>query len=204
MHAWPMQIRINEEITLSQVTLADVPQLVTYMQAREIHASVANLPDPYTRKEAEFWVKYVEQVRQESGRLNNWAIRDAQGQLIGGIGFRDHMPPGARVGDFGYWLGKPFWGQGIMSEVVGRFCEFGLGTYGLKKIEAKVFPENQASAQVLRKNDFEWVERLERHIEVQGTWRDVDVYEKKREFSLENLKRALVVFTRKSFKSFLP
>lgn len=189
-----MEIRIDDNFYLSQVRSSDVSELVTYMQERAIHDSVANLPDPYTEKEARFWISYVERVRQESGRLNNWAIRDRRGILIGGIGFRDPMPPGQKQGDFGYWIGKPYWGQGIMTRVVSGFCDFALSDYGLRKIEARVFPENEASARVLLKAGFEKVKTLSNHIEVKGRWCDVDLYARRRETPLRALRESVVMY----------
>ncbi len=199
-----MEIRIDENFYLSQVRPSDISELVHYMQDRAIHDSVANLPDPYTAKEAKFWVEYVDRVRAQSGRLNNWAIRDRRGILVGGIGFRDPMPPGIRQGDFGYWIGKPFWGQGIMTRVVSQFCDFALSEYGLRKLEARVFPENRPSAKVLEKTGFEKAQTLYQHLQVHGRWRDVDVYVRRRETRLYHLRKQLREITVRSIRMVIP
>lgn len=189
-----MEIRIDDNYYLSQVRSSDISELVQYMQERAIHDSVANLPDPYTDKEAKFWIGYVERIRDESGRLNNWAIRDRRGVLIGGIGFRDPMPLGKKYGDFGYWIGKPYWGKGIMTRVVDQFCDFALSEYGLRKIEARVFPENEASGKVLLKASFEKAKTLYNHIEVKDRWRDVDLYVRRRETPLRTLRVSVATY----------
>lgn len=199
-----MEIRIDDNYYLSQVRSSDISELVLYMQERAIHDSVANLPDPYTIKEAKFWISYVERVRNESGRLNNWAIRDRSGILIGGIGFRDPMPPGKKIGDFGYWIGKPYWGKGIMTRVVAHFCDFALSDYGLRKIEARVFPENPASARVLLKAGFQKAKTLYNYIEVKDRWRDVELYVRRRETPLYVVRKTLREVAVRSLRGILP
>jgi RimJ/RimL family protein N-acetyltransferase len=54
----------------------------------------------------------------------------------------------------GYWLGEPFRGKGIMTEVVAKVCEVGFSQYKLIRIEAPVFEFNTASGRVLEKNGF--------------------------------------------------
>jgi len=199
-----MEIRIDDNYYLSQVRMSDKAELVKYMQERAIHDSVANLPDPYTEKEAKFWIEYVERIRQDAGRLNNWAIRDRRGFLIGAIGFRDPMPPGIKQGSFGYWLAKPYWGKGIMTKVVRVFCDFALSEYGLRKLEAQVFPENKASSSVLIKTGFEWIKTLPNKVETKGEWRDINVYVRRRERRFDHLRRQLRDFAFKSVKMIIP
>ena len=44
--------------------------------------------------------------------------------------------------EIGYWLAKPFWGQGIMTAVVRRACQYAFEEFGLVKIIAHVSPAN--------------------------------------------------------------
>ncbi len=54
----------------------------------------------------------------------HWVLRDRTGDLtgmaglaLGAIGTRPSGVPGR--GDVGYWLGRPYWRQGLMSEALG-------------------------------------------------------------------------------------
>ena len=51
----------------------------------------------------------------------------------------------------GYWLGEPFWGRGLMTDVVRAFTEFALREFSLQRLEAGVYEWNPASARVLEK-----------------------------------------------------
>ena len=89
-----------------------------------------------------------------TGRLSNFAIRDKNLNLIGGIGF--HLKYGIKSykDEIGYWLAKDFWNKGIMTGVVKKLCEIGFIENKLIRIEAVVFENNLASARVLEKNGF--------------------------------------------------
>ncbi|ALP37732.1 acetyltransferase [Paenibacillus sp. IHB B 3084] len=52
----------------------------------------------------------------------------------------------------GYILDRPFWGQGLATEVVEEMLRFGFGALELKRIEGRCQEDNQASVRVLIKN----------------------------------------------------
>ncbi len=84
--------------------------------------------------------------------------------------FRDALADGASVGrdardgamdlieneqgEIGYWLAKPYWGQGITPEAVRCFCEFAFERFQLQRIYGKVFATNPRSSRVLSKVGF--------------------------------------------------
>ena len=53
--------------------------------------------------------------------------------------------------EFGYWLGKPFWGQGYATEAAARLAEYGFVALGLDSLHAGWFYDNPASGHVLAK-----------------------------------------------------
>jgi len=78
--------------------------------------------------------------------------------------------------EIGYWLAKPFWGQGIMSAVVGAICDFAFGDWKLVRITAHVFTSNEASSRVLEKNGFEYEGLLRKHHQKDGKFIDSKLY----------------------------
>ena len=108
-------------------------------------------PHPYTRADAEAWVAL------QSGRdpVEQLAICDASGP-IGAIGLRTRES-GLRLrysAEFGYWLGRPFWGRGIMAAAAKVVTAYGFATLGLIRIEARVRTRNNPSKRVLEKVGF--------------------------------------------------
>ena len=53
--------------------------------------------------------------------------------------------------ELGYFVGKPFWGQGIATAAAKAVTAYGFQTFGLMRIFAKVKISNGASARVLEK-----------------------------------------------------
>ena len=107
----------------------------------------------YTLTDAKKFIRFcLRQYASTNSRRYDFAI-DLDGQIVGGVSFsRD-----GRTADIGYWLGKPYWGQGIMPAVLKKFFQYLKKKYKINRIKAKIFPWNLASARVLDKLGFEKV-----------------------------------------------
>ncbi len=149
-----MYIEISGDIILSQVNKKDKLSLIKYLNDFDIYKNTSNIPHPYTSKDAARWINHVKDKTRETGRLSNFAIRDKNLNLIGGIGFHLKYGIKSHKDEIGYWLAKDFWNKGIMTRVVKKFCEIGFVDNNLIRIEAVVFENNLASAKVLEKNGF--------------------------------------------------
>jgi RimJ/RimL family protein N-acetyltransferase len=82
------------------------------------------------------------------------AIRDGSGTLIGGIGLHRGEQWASHRTEIGYWLGRPYWGQGIMTQVVRAVIRHAFEQLALTKLTAAVYAFNHASARVLEKCGF--------------------------------------------------
>ncbi|NRA67477.1 MAG: GNAT family N-acetyltransferase [Pseudobacteriovorax sp.] len=81
-----------------------------------------------------------------------WAITVTDtAEFIGWIGFYDFRKS---ICSINYALKKTYWGQGIMSQVLGLAIEDGIKRFSLHRIEAKIHPDNHASRILLLKNRF--------------------------------------------------
>jgi RimJ/RimL family protein N-acetyltransferase len=56
-----------------------------------------------------------------------------------------------RTMEFGYWIGEPFWGCGLVVEAAGLLIDHVFGTYDVERVQAHCFAENTASVRVLEK-----------------------------------------------------
>jgi len=54
----------------------------------------------------------------------------------------------------GYWLGKEYWRQGIMSEALEKMLEFAFKRLKIRRIDVDVYTENEASNKLLEKFGF--------------------------------------------------
>ena len=114
-------------------------------------AEFTTIPHPYSREDAGRWLRFVNQATRKHGETRQFAIRCGQ-ELAGGFGFR-RLRQGHKA-EIGYWLGSPFRGRGIMTEVVGAACRYARERWKIERVEAFVYPHNQASIRLLERNGF--------------------------------------------------
>ena len=171
-----LQIVVSGDIILSQVNQRDKSSLIKYLNEWDIYKNTSNIPHPYTSKDAVWWINHVKNQTRETGRLSNFAIRDRNSKLIGGVGFHLKYGIKSHKDEIGYWLAKDFWNSGIMTKVVKKICEIGFVEYKLIRIEAIVFKNNIASAKVLEKNGFVKEGLLKKYLMKDGYAMDVVLY----------------------------
>jgi RimJ/RimL family protein N-acetyltransferase len=140
----------------------------------EIYQRTLRIPFPYTQEAAEHWLKSLADGKAERGYPVHFAVRQASQEMIGSCGFNE-LTPGHRA-ELGYWLGRPYWGCGIMTDVVHRFCDFAIEQWDLVRIFAYVFEMNLASARVLEKCGFACEGQMRKHYQRDGCFIDTRVY----------------------------
>ena len=165
-------IRVNREITLSQISWEDKPAFLKHLnKTNAFRENMGSIPFPYTDLDAEQWLSQALRGTLEHGQCRNWAVRIAGGELIGGAGIVG-ISRGEKA-EIGYWLAEQYWGRGIMTEVVRRLCEFAFDQYDLHRIYARAYATNPASARVLEKAGFELEGTLRSHFFRDGKAYDV-------------------------------
>jgi [ribosomal protein S5]-alanine N-acetyltransferase len=104
-----------------------------------------------------------------------WAIvRREDDRLIGSCGFvsKDTQRTSAEIG---YWLGKPYWGQGYAAEAARTLVRFGFEQMGLERVEARCFTENRAGQRVIEKLGMK-LESTDRSEMIKGSYPELRVY----------------------------
>src|SRR5687767_1789213 len=136
--------------------LSDAATLLRYANNRNIWMYLRDsFPHPYTADDAH---SFLHRVMSEDP-LTTLAIA-MPSEAIGCIGLRIGMDIHRKTAELGYWLGGPFWGQGIMSEVVAGFAGYAFEAFDLQRIYAEPFENNAASVRVLDKAGFTWEGRM--------------------------------------------
>lgn len=171
-----MKIAVNEQIQLSEFRPSDKSALIDHLNDRDIYDRTLRIPFPYTEKDADDWLALYAKITEQQGRPVHFAIRSADEALIGGCGFSDFQLGKSHRAEIGYWLGKPYWGRGIMTAVVERLCQLAFGEFGLVKILAHVHLHNSASARVLEKCGFEQEGYLRQHFLKDGKLIDAKLF----------------------------
>jgi RimJ/RimL family protein N-acetyltransferase len=142
---------------LSDVFLSDdIDQLVLYLNEPDVYNNTLSLPNPYTTKDAQNFISLSNQKNAEFGRKLTLHIRNAERKLIGGISILGNYGKTTHKEEIGYWLAKPYWNQGIMTETIKAFVNYVLENKEIKRIEARTFEHNISSQRVLEKCNFEY------------------------------------------------
>ena len=171
-----MKIVVNDQVHLSEFRSSDKESLIEYLNERDIYERTFRIPFPYTDTDAEEWLVLVAKITQLQGQPVQFAMRNANDSLIGGCGFDILQVGKSHQAEVGYWLGKPFWGRGIMTAVVQRVCQHAFKEFGLRKITAHVFSHNPASARVLEKCSFVQEGLLRKHFLKDGKFIDARLF----------------------------
>ncbi len=92
--------------------------------------------------------------------------------LRGGITLSNVRRGVAQTGTLGYWVGKPFARQGVMSDALRCMLRFAFDHLRLHRVEAACLPRNAASRGVLTRTGFREEGFAPKYLKINGTWED--------------------------------
>lgn len=157
----------TKRLKLRGLQHSDAAAIARYCGDPGVGRNLAMTPLPYLESAAEGWIMIV-RARAPAGRDFVFGVELAGEGLIGCIGAHQvsgvrrqvseemaiadtrHLTPDACF-EVGYWLGRPFWGQGFATEVLQAFVA---EAQALGALEAGHFVDNPASGRVLAKGGF--------------------------------------------------
>lgn len=149
----------------------DLPALLRHADDPHVVRGLSQrFPSPYTRADGEAFLR-GDVVDLEHALAVQW-----QGEACGGIGLRPGEGERAVGAEFGYWLGRAHWGQGIMRRVVGAYVPWVMGRHDLQRLQATVLAFNVASARVLQANGFNEEGVLRRAVRKAGVLHDLRLF----------------------------
>jgi len=160
---------LSDGFFLASVDRRDTDALVEHLQEREIWRNTFRIPWPYTEADATTWVEERIQHRIDQPAETTFALRNPDGRLIGVAGADDLDVGTTHRARLGYWLAKPYWGRGLMTEAVLRYVDYAFSELAVMRLTAEVFVWNGASARVLQKAGFTQEGRLRKHRTNDGT-----------------------------------
>lgn len=132
---------------LRPLVFSDATSLAHHANDREVWLNLRDrFPHPYTVADAE---QYIASVAAQPVQTSFGII--IEGEAAGSVGLMlgDDIERGSA--EIGYWLGRRYWGRGIMSEVVRAVTSYAFTNLGLIRIFAVPFATNSASVRVLEK-----------------------------------------------------
>ncbi len=146
--------------------------LVKYADNRNIWINLRDrFPNPYREEDAKVW---LEGATGPQSKLA-YAIASDE-EAIGGIGLELQQDVHRRSAEIGYWLGEPFWGQGIATKALRALTEYAFANLDLIRLYGSVFEWNPASVRVLEKAGYTYEGRRRKAVTKDGKTIDELMY----------------------------
>jgi RimJ/RimL family protein N-acetyltransferase len=134
-----MCILESDRLILRPPRPSDVSAMTVWLSDYDVAKMTARVPHPYYEAYAEDFIAAAPQHRFV-------ITRKEDGLFLGMIGLHPEEDC-----EFGYWLGKPFWGMGYATEAAYRLVTYAFEVLGLDTVHAGWFYDNPASGHVLAK-----------------------------------------------------
>ena len=139
----------TERLVLRRPQSRDIERIVELLGNWTVSRMLAMPPYPYEQEHA---VRFIEFANQRWSLADGWIYAITQEDELVGI---VDISPGRHGSILGYWLGEPYWGQGLMTEAVrAMITEFFVATQE-DALFSGVFKDNPASLAVQNKIGFE-------------------------------------------------
>ena len=136
--------------TLRRWQTGDEHALVKYANNYNIWKNVRDsFPHPYTYSDAEAWIQLC-----NAEQLPTTFAIEVDFEAVGGIGIILGQDIHRKTAEIGYWLGEPFWGQGIVTEAIREMTDYTFKNFDIHRIYAAIFEYNKASMKAIEKAGF--------------------------------------------------
>lgn len=139
----------TERLVLRAIELRDAEDVYAYARQKEVAATTATIPHPYSLEEATAWIGRVIENVKEGGAYNFGIALRSTDVIIGAIDLR--MEESNKAADLGYAIGPAHWSKGYVTEATRAVIAYGFDELGLNRIHAHHFSTNGASGRVMEK-----------------------------------------------------
>ena len=98
-------------------------------------------------------------------------LRDT-GELIGMVTLNEIVRGAFQSATMGYWIGREYARQGLMTEAVGLMLGHAFATLKLHRVEANMIPRNTPSRRLARASGMRYEGTAKRYLQIAGKWQD--------------------------------
>ena len=160
-------------LVLRPFSLADATTVQRLAGAAVVADTTLTIPHPYGEGLAQAWIQTHGPAFDRREKVV-FAIAKTDGELIGAVNLR--LEPEHSRGELGYWIGRPYWGQGFATEAVRAVIEYGFLTQDLNRIEARHMTRNPASGRVMEKAGMKHEGQQRQQVYKNGRYEDLEYY----------------------------
>ena len=160
----------TSRLMLDDFCESDKPALLRLISNKEVARTTLRIPHPCSLHDVEAWL--VERASDyRAGQAIRWAMRLRDGELIGGISLT--LNKAFESAELGYWVGKPFWGNGYATEASRKVITYGFESLQLNRIEAHSMFINEGSKKILERIGMRYEGLHPQMVKRWGTFMDV-------------------------------
>jgi RimJ/RimL family protein N-acetyltransferase len=152
----------TERLHLRPLALADAPRLAELANDFDVVKMTGGMPFPYALADAERFIGRATEADPE--REAHFAVDLIGEGPVGCVGFYWHETPLAHdltAPELGYWLGRPFWGLGIATEMLRAVMPWARDDWGKRCVIACHQLDNPASGAALIRAGFLYTGRVD-------------------------------------------
>ncbi|MGB3589007.1 MAG: GNAT family N-acetyltransferase [Tunicatimonas sp.] len=169
-----LPVLYSQSLTLRPFAPEDLTDVLALVQEKEVASTTLNIPHPCTETEINDWFQ-LQKCELEQGKGLRWAVCTTKTKkLVGAVKLATH--PEYESAELGYWIGKPYWGQGYASGATQLVVDYAFSTLELNRIEAHAMVENIGSIQILRKLGMQEEGYHPQLVKKWGEFKDVKTY----------------------------
>lgn len=145
----------TERLILHPLRDDDADGFIALIDNWNVAKTVARIPHPYTRSDFDAFLER-QMAKPSQTREPTFAIEVKVGpaHAVGLIGLHKEQGDDDNVVRLGYWIGEPFWGQGLISEGARVVLAHAFDDLGFDTILAGFAIANPASGRILEKSGF--------------------------------------------------
>jgi RimJ/RimL family protein N-acetyltransferase len=155
----------TQRLRLRPLHMDDATDIATQIDDYDIACKLARVPHPYSVADAVDFLEYARDLPQPT-RISAICLTETPQNLRGIISY-EKLENGNV--DLGYWLAKPLWGNGLMTEAALAMVDHAFTIGGVENLTSSFFDANPASGKVLQHAGFEIVGSVTHHSRAQGS-----------------------------------
>jgi [ribosomal protein S5]-alanine N-acetyltransferase len=136
-----------------------------------LYSATSLFPYPYTQKDAKWWIQTGSKAAGAVTRVIEY-----QDVFVGSVGITPQVGWRDHIAEIGYWIGEPYWGNGIATDALQQMTEYVFSNLHFQKLCAPVLAPNKASMRVLEKCGYELEGILKQEVYKDGHFYDIHHY----------------------------
>jgi ribosomal-protein-alanine N-acetyltransferase len=139
---------VGRGLTLRGLRLSDAASLLAMLSTEEVARFLS--PPPTTIEGFERFIKWTDRKREEGSYVCFAVVPAGMDVAVGFFQVRA-LDADFRTAEWGFALGKAFWGTGLFTEGATHTLDFTFGTLGVTRLEARAAVRNGRGNGALRK-----------------------------------------------------